>query len=370
MKYMQQYVKEHVDTPLCNVNRAEKGTVTLDEDQGEVHSVGRATRLSMFGVQNIVDKMAVEERIRSSRAPKPRMDRVCRTRLAKSCGSRDDSPSWNLSRVKQGGAIRVTTWIHGGEGVRWRSGRRVAVRQQDDAQVDQTNQCIEATGAARSEQLGGAQDLRQEDGLAMGFVSGDRTRRRSCLLRGQHKHGRSKKLHSNRLHQTCGPVNQQRHVCVEKCPLTMRHVAKRSGDSCGELQQSFGEIMTREAGAKHAKHDRIRTQADHQSRMTSVRGKQTDLHAQSLEGTQVVLVSPADQPAQRRARAAELWRIVRKRTRGSARGRANSLSATRARVKATPESHRQLRSMSKASDTIDNVKAKVPDEESIHADQQ
>ena len=29
----------------------------------------------------------------------------------------------------------------------------------------------------------------------MGFVSGDPTRRRSCLLRGQHKHGRSKKLH-------------------------------------------------------------------------------------------------------------------------------------------------------------------------------
>ena len=67
-----------------------------------------------------------------------------------------------------------------------------------------------------------------------------------------------------------------------------------------------------EAGAKHAKHDRIRTQADHQSRMTSVRGKQDDLHAQWLEGIQVVLVSPANQPAQRRARAAELWRSVRK----------------------------------------------------------
>ena len=38
-----------------------------------------------------------------------------------------------------------------------------------------------------------------------------------------------------------------------------------------------------EAGAKYAKH--IRTQADHQSRMTSVRGKQKDLHAQRLEGT-------------------------------------------------------------------------------------
>ena len=47
----------------------------------------------------------------------------------------------------------------------------------------------------------------------------------------------------------------------------------------------------------------------------------------------MALVSPANQPAQRRARAAELWRSVRKRTRGSARGQANSLSKTRARVK-------------------------------------
>ena len=57
---------------FCNVNRVEKGTVTLDEEQGEVHSVGRAVRRSMFGVQNIVAKMAVEESIRSSRAPEPR----------------------------------------------------------------------------------------------------------------------------------------------------------------------------------------------------------------------------------------------------------------------------------------------------------
>ena len=58
MKYMQQYVKEQGDTPLCNVNRAERGTVTLDEDQGESsHSSGRLRH---------------RERIRSSRAPKPR----------------------------------------------------------------------------------------------------------------------------------------------------------------------------------------------------------------------------------------------------------------------------------------------------------
>ena len=106
------------------------------------------------------------------------LDHVCRTRLAKSYGSRDDSLSWNLSCVKQGGAIRTTTWIHGGEGVRWRGGRksrsettgrctsrsRLARRRHQLSQLsqlDQTNQCIEATGAAQSEQLGGAQDLRQ-----------------------------------------------------------------------------------------------------------------------------------------------------------------------------------------------------------------
>ena len=60
--------------------------------------------------------------------------------------------------------------------------------------------------------------------------------------------GGARSSNRNRLHQTCGPVNQQRHVCVEKCQLTMRHVANRSGDSCGESQQRFGGIMTRRAG--------------------------------------------------------------------------------------------------------------------------
>ena len=35
------------------------------------------------------------------------MDRVDRTRLVVSCGSRNDSLSWNLSRVKQDDTIRV-----------------------------------------------------------------------------------------------------------------------------------------------------------------------------------------------------------------------------------------------------------------------
>ena len=36
MKCMQQYVKEQGDTSLCNVNKVEKDTVSLDEEQGEV----------------------------------------------------------------------------------------------------------------------------------------------------------------------------------------------------------------------------------------------------------------------------------------------------------------------------------------------
>ena len=234
MKYMQQYVKAQGDTPLCNVNRAEKGMSTLDRDQGEVPTVGED-----------------RDREKESDHHAALKDHASRTRLAKSCGSRDDSLSWNLSRVKQGGAIRVTTWIHGSKGRALEGWRRVAVRRQDDAQFDRdwpeegisavsSVSSVRRTNASKQLRVSSSeerQDLRQ-GGLAMGFVSGDRTRRR--LLRGQHKHWRSKKLHSNRLHQTCGPVNQQRHVCVEKCPLTMRHVAKRSGDSCGESQQSFG----------------------------------------------------------------------------------------------------------------------------------
>ena len=92
---MQQYVKEQGDTPLCNVNRGEKGTATLDEDQGEVPTVGE---------DQDTEKESDHPEHPSHAAP---MDRVCRPRLAKSCGSRDDSLSWNLSRVKQGGAIRV-----------------------------------------------------------------------------------------------------------------------------------------------------------------------------------------------------------------------------------------------------------------------
>ena len=38
-------------------------------------------------------------------------DHIGRTRLAKFCGPRDDSLSWNLSRVKQNVQSEQTTWI-------------------------------------------------------------------------------------------------------------------------------------------------------------------------------------------------------------------------------------------------------------------
>ena len=50
--------------------------------------------------------------------------------------------------------------------------------------------------------------------------------------------GRAQDSNSNRLHQTCRPDDQFEHVCVEECPLTTRHTAKRSGDSCGESHRA------------------------------------------------------------------------------------------------------------------------------------
>ena len=147
----------------------------------------------------------------------------------------------------------------------------------------------------------GAKDFPQ--GLAeRTFASSDRTRRWTCLLRVQYKHGRSTRLHNNRLHQTCRPVNQFEHVCAEECPLTTRHTASRSGDSCEESQRlSFGGTAAQrskqeEAGprqdaakeaagtsvarAKQTKHAYIRTQVGHLNRITSAH----DSRPHSLSG--------------------------------------------------------------------------------------
>ena len=53
---------------------------------------------------------------------------------------------------------------------------------------------------------------------------------------------RARVANDNRLHQTCRPVNEYTHVCVEKCPLTARHTARRSGDSCGMSDDRTREL--------------------------------------------------------------------------------------------------------------------------------
>ena len=96
--------------------------------------------------------------------------------------------------------------------------------------------CGEAT--VTTEQLGASssderQDLQQ--GLAMGIREWRPwTWRQTCLMRPAPAREQKKDSISNtRLHQTRRPVNQCWRVCVERCPLTMRHVATRSGGTCG-----------------------------------------------------------------------------------------------------------------------------------------
>ena len=105
---------------------------------------------------------------------------------------------------------------------------------------------------------------------------------------GLHEHGDNK----NRLHQTCGPVNQHRHVCVERCPLTTRHTANRSCDSCGESQRlSFGGTAAWRP-KRNTELDHIHTlslsesgpEQDVDEEPEQPSSGNTDLHAQSREG--------------------------------------------------------------------------------------
>ena len=98
----------------------------------------------------------------------------------------------------------------------------------------------EATGAARSEQLGRAQvlskrpregDIREQRPNARGAG------RAGCRLARA-------RVRAEGLYQQDQPVNQLEHVCVERCPLTMKHVAKRSGDSCGSERRSHPRAKT------------------------------------------------------------------------------------------------------------------------------
>ena len=142
---------------------------------------------------------------------------------------------------------------HAAGGACWRGGRRVAVR--------------------RHEQLGvssqGAKDLPQ--GLAEGDIREQRPDAALDVLAAGNSTstGGAQDSNSNRLHQTCRPVDQFEHVCVEECPLTTRHTAKRSGDSCGESHRASAGSRPGGRSREKVKHDRIRTQTDHLTRMAT-----------------------------------------------------------------------------------------------------
>ena len=82
-----------------------------------------------------------------------------------------------------------------------------------------------ASGAAQGKQLGEQKTFHKASRRGHSRAATGRGAGRECG--DSTSTGGAERLHSDRLHQTCRPVNQLRHVCVEKCPLTTRHVATR-----------------------------------------------------------------------------------------------------------------------------------------------
>ena len=116
--------------------------------------------------------------------------------------------------------------------------RRTNASRSQDAQDSETTRVDGSMRQERLEQLGMSSSESKSPSARL--RDGDIREQRpdaalDVLSAVLHQHGRgAERLHNNdRFHQTCGPVNQQRHVCVERCPLITRHSAIRSGDSCG-----------------------------------------------------------------------------------------------------------------------------------------
>ena len=83
--------------------------ITAEEDMLDKRKQEREDRNNSSGGEEMLD---VEVAYVVMDANHSQTDHVGRTRLAKLCGSRDDTLSWNLSRVKQDGAIRAEDMDH------------------------------------------------------------------------------------------------------------------------------------------------------------------------------------------------------------------------------------------------------------------
>ena len=83
--------------------------ITAEEDMLDKRKQEREDRNNSSGDEEMPD---VEVAFVVMDESHSQTDHVGRTRLAKFCGSRDDSLSWNLSRVKQDGAFRAYDMDH------------------------------------------------------------------------------------------------------------------------------------------------------------------------------------------------------------------------------------------------------------------
>ena len=163
----------------------------------------------------------------------------------------------------------MTTWIQGSEGralegwtksrsetTGWCTSRsRLARRRHQRSQLSQlgqTNQCIEATGAAQSEQLGGA-------------------------TRPSTRRPRDEAREEQEAPQQQAPPDMR---TGQSAKASLRREVPTDHEARGQAQRrQLRRVATElrrdrvpEAVAKHGKHGRIRTQISYLSRMTSDRG--------------------------------------------------------------------------------------------------
>ena len=94
---------------LQNILDEAQWRITAEDDMLDKRKQEREDRNNSSGGAEMPD---VEVAYVVMDASHSQTDHVGRTRLANFCGSRDDSLSWNLSRVKQDGAIRADDMDH------------------------------------------------------------------------------------------------------------------------------------------------------------------------------------------------------------------------------------------------------------------
>ena len=115
-----------------------------------------------------------------------------------------------------------------------------------------------ATGAARDEQLGEHKTFHKASRWGHSRADTGRGAGRAwCrLARARETTRTGSTRHADR------SINQFEHLCVERCPLTTRHTARRSGDSCGNECRTHSQTELRRDYSPEAEAETRRTRAD------------------------------------------------------------------------------------------------------------